>query len=179
MQYTPCKIAWVDSICDDSEEENSNVIAFCDGCNLAVHQGNSCLIITGTSHFYQAKNATRCSGVPYIPEDQWLCRKCTVSPENPVVSLSDSSASRLVKIHSRNTYCARMGVAHSSWPGIYKENGFIFFVPFEVFMEPITGVNKISKQRWELVCLLFSSFVINSIHIRSNLRAPRLIILTS
>ena len=70
------------AICDDSEGENSNAIVFCDGCNLAVHQGSSWIIIT----LLNLKMPSDCYGVPYIPEGQWLCRKCTVSPENPVVS---------------------------------------------------------------------------------------------
>jgi NuA3 HAT complex component NTO1 len=70
------------AVCDDGEGENSNAIVFCDGCNLAVHQG----ILRPEAHGGRLTGAD-CYGVPYIPEGQWLCRKCTVSPENPVVSL--------------------------------------------------------------------------------------------
>lgn len=89
------------AICEDAEGENANAIVFCDGCNLAVHQGALFpflpSFLAALSSFPPGRGLllTRfcplagpdCYGVPYIPEGQWLCRKCTVSPENPVVRL--------------------------------------------------------------------------------------------
>ncbi|KAH7890921.1 PHD-zinc-finger like domain-containing protein [Phlebopus sp. FC_14] len=112
------------AICDDSEGENSNAIVFCDGCNLAVHQGADCY------------------GVPYIPEGQWLCRKCTVSPENPVSCI----------------LCPNEGGAFKQTVlGDWAHLLCAIWIPEtrvanEVFMEPITGSDKIPKQRWKLKC---------------------------
>ncbi|KIM39576.1 hypothetical protein M413DRAFT_447053 [Hebeloma cylindrosporum] len=112
------------AICDDSEGENSNAIVFCDGCNLAVHQD--------------------CYGVPYIPEGQWLCRKCTVSPENPVEC-----------ILCPNEGGAFKQTVHGEWVHLLCA----IWIPEtrvanDVFMEPVTGIERISKQRWKLRCTI-------------------------
>ncbi|KAF8989853.1 hypothetical protein BDQ17DRAFT_1372655 [Cyathus striatus] len=110
------------AICDDSEGENSNAIVFCDGCNLAVHQD--------------------CYGVPYIPEGQWLCRKCTVSPENPVQCILCPNEGGAFKQTTSGDW---VHLLCAIWiPETRVAN--------EVFMEPITGVDRISKSRWKLRC---------------------------
>lgn len=112
------------NICDDSEGENSNAIVFCDGCNLAVHQD--------------------CYGVPYIPEGQWLCRKCAVSPEVPVSCM----------------FCPAEGGAFKQT--VYGEWAHLLCaiwipetrVANDTFMEPITDVDQIERRRWKLKCTL-------------------------
>lgn len=112
------------AVCDDPEGENSNAIVFCDGCNLAVHQD--------------------CYGVPYIPEGQWLCRKCTVSPENPVSCI----------------FCPNEGGAFKQTVlGEWAHLLCAIWIPEtrvanEVFMEPISGSERIPKQRWKLKCTI-------------------------
>jgi len=111
------------AICDDSEGENSNAIVFCDGCNLAVHQGARAHCSTPCT--YPSHDVTDCYGIPYIPEGQWLCRKCTVSPENPVVSLDAFFCASFIDLFSSDVYCVPTRVVLSSKQ--CTVNGFICF----------------------------------------------------
>ncbi|ORX49484.1 hypothetical protein DM01DRAFT_1105908 [Hesseltinella vesiculosa] len=112
------------AICDDGECENSNAIVFCDGCNLAVHQD--------------------CYGVPYIPEGQWLCRKCMVSPDKPVSCVFCPNEGGAFKQTNTNKWghllCAiwipEVGVSNS------------------VYMEPIDNIEAVPKSRWRLTCYI-------------------------
>ncbi|KIW83383.1 hypothetical protein Z517_02628 [Fonsecaea pedrosoi CBS 271.37] len=112
------------AICDDGDCENANAIVFCDGCDLAVHQ--------------------ECYGVPYIPEGQWLCRKCQLVGN-----------SRPSCIFCPNEGGAFKQTNNSKWAHLFCA----FWIP-EVtignpsLMEPITDVEKVPTSRWKLTCYI-------------------------
>ena len=112
------------AICDDGDCENSNAIVFCDGCNLAVHQD--------------------CYGIPYIPEGQWLCRKCTVSPDRAVSCILCPHEGGAFKQTTTGKW------AHLLCAMWIPETG----VSNPVYMEPIDSVERIPKARWKLRCYL-------------------------
>ncbi|KAJ5100250.1 hypothetical protein N7456_006302 [Penicillium angulare] len=112
------------AICDDGDCENSNAIVFCDGCDLAVHQ--------------------ECYGVPFIPEGQWLCRKCQL------LGRGDTNC-----IFCPNTEGAFKQTTSSKWAHLLCS----IWIP-EVsignpsLMEPVTDVEKVPRSRWKLLCYI-------------------------
>ena len=112
------------AICDDGDCENTNAIVFCDGCDLAVHQ--------------------ECYGVPYIPEGQWLCRKCQLIGRGTPTC-----------IFCPNTEGAFKQTNSSKWSHLLCA----IWIPEAslgnpTFMEPVMEVEKVPKQRWKLTCYI-------------------------
>ncbi|KIY62090.1 hypothetical protein CYLTODRAFT_427174 [Cylindrobasidium torrendii FP15055 ss-10] len=111
------------AICTESEVENANAIIFCDGCNLVVHQA--------------------CYGVPYIPEGQWLCRKCVLSPNQPVNCILCPNEGGAYK---QTTHGEWVHLVCAMWtPGVEIMN--------EKVQEPI-DVSRLDPARERLVCIV-------------------------
>lgn len=112
------------AICDDGDCENTNAIVFCDGCDLAVHQ--------------------ECYGVPFIPEGQWLCRKCQLigrgTPTCIFCPNTDGAFKQTNSLRWSHLLCA-------IWiPEVSLGN--------TTFMEPVMDVEKVPRPRWKLTCYI-------------------------
>ncbi|ROW12221.1 hypothetical protein VMCG_00571 [Cytospora schulzeri] len=112
------------AICDDGDCENTNAIVFCDGCDLAVHQ--------------------ECYGVPFIPEGQWMCRKCQLAGRGVPTCIFCPNTDGAFK-QTNNSKWAHLLCA--MWiPEVSLGN--------HTFMEPVMDVDKVPKNRWKLQCYI-------------------------
>lgn len=112
------------AVCGVAECDNSNAIVFCDGCDVAVHQ--------------------ECYGVVFIPEGQWLCRRCMISKNRKINCLFCPSHTGAFKQTDTGSW------GHVLC-GVWIPE--LFFANLN-YMEPIEGVDLIPRNRWKLNCYI-------------------------
>lgn len=112
------------AVCDGTESLSSNAIVFCDGCDIAVHQ--------------------ECYGIVFIPEGQWLCRRCLVFKNRQINCVLCPSHTGAFKQTGNGSWAH---VVCGLWlPELYFANLH--------YMEPIEGLDSMNKSRWKLVCYI-------------------------
>lgn len=139
------------AICDDGDCENTNAIVFCDGCDLAVHQ--------------------ECYGVPFIPEGQWLCRKCQLIgrgiPVSAVLKLPRAHGLASMWFGLLTLWIPQTCIFCPNTDGAFKQTNSskwahllcAMWIPEvslgnHTFMEPVMEVEKVPKTRWRLTCYI-------------------------
>ncbi|AET39673.1 Nto1p Ecym_4650 [Eremothecium cymbalariae DBVPG len=112
------------AICGGTDSDTSNAIVFCDGCDVAVHQ--------------------ECYGVVFIPEGQWLCRRCMISKNRKINCLFCPSHTGAFKQTDTGSWGH---VICAIWiPELFFANIH--------YMEPIEGIYIVPKSRWRLNCYI-------------------------
>ena len=82
--------------------------------------------------------------MPYIPEGQWVCRKCLLSPAQPVSCQLCPIKTGAFKQASKNKWCH---VSCAIWiPEVQFANA--------VFLEPIENLENIPAARFKLCCYI-------------------------
>lgn len=168
------------AICDDGECENSNAIVFCDGCNLAVHQGKgraptrrgrdeSRALISPVAarsrhqiameFLISQRGNGSVASVPSLP----INRSCVLffTCFNPLANQSRCSDLPPVRppghppqtcVLCPNSYGAFKQTTTGQWAHLLCA----IWVPETgvvntVYMEPVDGLEVIPKSRWKLV----------------------------
>eukprot|EP00039_Didymoeca_costata_P013487 m.205780 g.205780 ORF g.205780 m.205780 type:complete len:1024 (+) comp15790_c0_seq1:494-3565(+) len=129
MDQDPAQLLYDDeavcSICLNGDCENANVILFCDACNLPVHQD--------------------CYGVPFIPEGQWLCRRCMSVPGQSVPCVLCPNRGGAFKQTEDGRQWVHVTCA--LWvPEVFFGN--------TILKEPVSGMQDISPARYGLTCYI-------------------------
>ena len=111
------------SVCN-TEETQTNVIIFCDSCNVAVHQ--------------------ECYGIIFIPPGPWLCRPCI--QKNKTITKPYCCVCPEIGGPLKQTSC---GTWVHIWCAIWITE--LSFGNWH-YLEPVEGIEKVPASRWRLVC---------------------------